>query len=330
MRGHHPHASQSARTRSPQPSSSGVRFFSEQRPYATRAPIPGRLGGSGMRNGSDGSFAAPRAPWRERPLFLLRRLPEKIHRESFAICGSAGNARRVALTPHNRCRCDYLHLPDASADPPGGARLLPDLRHGARAGNAHGDRRQFRAGCGQAQVLDRDRPQRTRGRDGDAAASARSAFFALDGADAAVPGVAAHAAGGALGRIRLLPPRLARGTEPLAEHVHADRARRAGRLLLQSVRDFRARFFSAGNARRARHGGRLFRGGRRHHRARVAGRMARAGRAWPHQRAIRQLLGLAPKTARRIRTDGAEEDVPLDQLVDRRSRARASGRKGAG
>jgi len=31
--------------------------------------------------------------------------------------------------------------------------------------------------------------------------------------------------------------------------------------------------------------------------------------------AIRQLLGLAPKTARRIRTDGAEEDVPLDQLV---------------
>jgi P-type Cu+ transporter len=31
--------------------------------------------------------------------------------------------------------------------------------------------------------------------------------------------------------------------------------------------------------------------------------------------AIRQLLGLAPKTARRIRTDGAEEDVPLGQLV---------------
>jgi Cu+-exporting ATPase len=31
--------------------------------------------------------------------------------------------------------------------------------------------------------------------------------------------------------------------------------------------------------------------------------------------AIRQLLGLAPKTARRIRTDGVEEDVPLDQLV---------------
>ncbi len=31
--------------------------------------------------------------------------------------------------------------------------------------------------------------------------------------------------------------------------------------------------------------------------------------------AIRQLLGLAPKTARRIRADGVEEDVPLDQLA---------------
>ena len=30
--------------------------------------------------------------------------------------------------------------------------------------------------------------------------------------------------------------------------------------------------------------------------------------------AIRALLGLAPKTARRIREDGAEEDVPLDQV----------------
>ena len=30
--------------------------------------------------------------------------------------------------------------------------------------------------------------------------------------------------------------------------------------------------------------------------------------------AIRALLGLAPKTARRIRDDGAEEDVPLDQV----------------
>ena len=31
--------------------------------------------------------------------------------------------------------------------------------------------------------------------------------------------------------------------------------------------------------------------------------------------AIRQLLGLAPKTARRVRADGTEEDVPLEALV---------------
>ena len=59
--------------------------------------------------------------------------------------------------------------------------------------------------------------------------------------------------GGAVGRTRLLPPRLARGTEPLAEHVHADRAWGAGRLLLQPVCDFRAALLSAGNARRAWH-----------------------------------------------------------------------------
>ena len=30
--------------------------------------------------------------------------------------------------------------------------------------------------------------------------------------------------------------------------------------------------------------------------------------------AIKALLGLAPKTARRLRDDGSEEDVPLDQV----------------
>ena len=30
--------------------------------------------------------------------------------------------------------------------------------------------------------------------------------------------------------------------------------------------------------------------------------------------AIRALLGLAPKTARRIREDGTEEDIPLEQV----------------
>ena len=46
--------------------------------------------------------------------------------------------------------------------------------------------------------------------------------------------------------------------------------------------------------------------------------------------AIKSLLGLAPKTARRINADGSEEDVPLDPCARRRLAARAPGREGAG
>ena len=46
--------------------------------------------------------------------------------------------------------------------------------------------------------------------------------------------------------------------------------------------------------------------------------------------AIRALLGLAPKTARRLRGDGGEEDVPLADVHAGRSAARASRRDGAG
>ena len=46
--------------------------------------------------------------------------------------------------------------------------------------------------------------------------------------------------------------------------------------------------------------------------------------------AIKSLLGLAPKTARRINADGTEEDVPLDPRARRRPAARAPGREGAG
>ncbi len=42
--------------------------------------------------------------------------------------------------------------------------------------------------------------------------------------------------------------------------------------------------------------------------------MAGAGRARSHSAAIRQLLDLAPRTARRLRSDGTEEDVPVELL----------------
>jgi Cu+-exporting ATPase len=41
--------------------------------------------------------------------------------------------------------------------------------------------------------------------------------------------------------------------------------------------------------------------------------------------AIRALLGLAPKTARRVHDDGGEEDVPLEHVHPGESSARASG-----
>ena len=46
--------------------------------------------------------------------------------------------------------------------------------------------------------------------------------------------------------------------------------------------------------------------------------------------AIKSLLGLAPKTARRIEADGTEEDVPLAPRSRRRLAARAARREGAG
>ena len=46
--------------------------------------------------------------------------------------------------------------------------------------------------------------------------------------------------------------------------------------------------------------------------------------------AIRALLGLAPKTARRLRDDGGEEDVPLDQVVPGDRLRNPAGGEGAG
>ena len=46
--------------------------------------------------------------------------------------------------------------------------------------------------------------------------------------------------------------------------------------------------------------------------------------------AIQKLLGLAPKSARRLRDDGTEEDVPLDAVQRRRPASGAAGREGAG
>ena len=46
--------------------------------------------------------------------------------------------------------------------------------------------------------------------------------------------------------------------------------------------------------------------------------------------AIKALLDLAPKTARRVKDDGSDEEISLDAVGGRRQIARAARRQGAG
>ena len=59
--------------------------------------------------------------------FLLGRLPHQIRRRSRLLSGKGQQAESRRAGRHD------LHLPDASGDPPGRPRKLPDLRHGAGA-----------------------------------------------------------------------------------------------------------------------------------------------------------------------------------------------------
>ena len=81
--------------------------------------------------------------------FLLGRLPNQIRRRSEDIS-------RQARAESRRAGGHDLHLPDASADPPGRSRKLPDLRHGAGArGGQPGCAAQSRTRRHDAALLDR-------------------------------------------------------------------------------------------------------------------------------------------------------------------------------
>ncbi len=74
------------------------------------------------------THAASASACRAHLLLLLRRMPEQVRGRSRQIsCRHGSQAARAGAGGHR------LYLPDASADPPGRPRLLPDLRHGARA-----------------------------------------------------------------------------------------------------------------------------------------------------------------------------------------------------
>jgi Cu+-exporting ATPase len=121
-------------------------------------------------------------------------------------------------------------------------------------------------------------------------------------------------AGGALGRLAVLRAWLAIDRQSQPEHVHADRARRRHRLRLQRDRDARARIVP--KLVRA-HGGDVglyFEAAAAITVLVLLGQVLELRARSQTSTAIRALLELAPKTARRVRPDGSDEDIPLEQV----------------
>ena len=179
-----------------------------------------------------------------------------------------------------------VHVPDGSGGPPDRPRRVPEVRHGARAGDGQPGRR----GQPRARRHDAALPRLARahaadprlhdlGRPARAAAAARHVAGGDD-----LDAVRAGLAGRAVGRLAVLRPRLGVGGEPPPEHVHADRARRRRRLRLQRGRDARARAVPGVVPRPRRSGRRLLRAGGGHRHARAPRPGAGAARPQPDER----------------------------------------------
>ena len=121
-------------------------------------------------------------------------------------------------------------------------------------------------------------------------------------------------AGRAVGGAAVLPPRLGIARQPQPEHVDADLDRRRRRLCLQRRRDAVPGPLSAPVPRPWRRGAGLFRGGGVIVALVFLGQVLELKARERTGSAIRALLDLAPKTARRIAADGTEADVPLDEV----------------
>ena len=119
-------------------------------------------------------------------------------------------------------------------------------------------------------------------------------------------------AGRALVRLAIFPARLAVDSQPLAQHVYADRDRRRRGIFLQRGRDAAAADFSA---ILSRHGkiGVYFEAAAIITVLVLLGQVLELRARSRTGSAIRALLGLAPNTARIIR-NGEESDVPLDAV----------------
>ncbi len=164
----------------------------------------------------------------------------------------------------------HLHLPDASPDPSGGTRLLPDLRHGARAGaRLRRDRAQSGARRHVAPVLGRAHPDDPGPGAGDGRTPRRSPpadqpiLVEPDPVPSRDPGRAL---------VRLAIPRawLAIGGHPQSQHVHADRDGHRRGVALQRRRDRDAGALPGGISWTGRRRRGLFRSRSGDHRARPA------------------------------------------------------------
>ena len=171
-----------------------------------------------------------------------------------------------------------LHLPDASADPPGRSRQLPDLRHGAGArGGQPRYAAQSRTRRHDAAVLDRPRAFAARRRAGNGRSPGRrSRLGRPDPVELDSAGV--RHARGAVGGLAVLRARLAIAADAQSQHVHPDRDGHRRRLCLQRRRHRRARDLPGHLPRPWRRGGGLLRSRRGHYRARAAWPGARTAR----------------------------------------------------
>jgi hypothetical protein len=214
-------------------------------------------------------------------LFLLAELPRQVHGKSGTICCSGPGAVQT------RALRNHLDLPHAPGNPAVGAWLLPHLRHGAGTGNA------YCRGCPKpraarydAPFLDRLGAGRTGLRPGDDRAFGRSARSPVRSGTELDPARSGHARS-SLGvawlysmLATLVPhifPSSMRGMDGAVPVYFEAAAVITALALLGQVLELRAREQTSG--------------------------------------AMKALLGLAPKTARRIRPDGSDEEVEVDAVM---------------
>ena len=122
-------------------------------------------------------------------------------------------------------------------------------------------------------------------------------------------------AGGAVGRLAVLRARLAVAAHAQPQHVHADRHGHRRRLCLQRGRDLRARHFPGSLPRPWRRAVAVyFEAAAMITVLVLLGQVLELRAREATSGAIRALLDLAPKTARRVKDDGSDEEVSLDAI----------------